>query len=130
MNCPSNCCVSWNALKVALPWNSKFKKTWCTNVCTIQLLRNRMSSISSNLYEKIDQSHFMSHNAELFWRKIYNHFHILRLFDVLPDFPFATSETMCDYYLVYTMMHTDTLWMIVAQKDCTGTGANLTNRQR
>ena len=27
-------------------------QTWCTNICTIQLLRNRMSSISSNLYEK------------------------------------------------------------------------------
>ena len=31
---------------------------------------------------------------------IYNHFHnILRLFDVLPNFPFTTSETMRDYYL-------------------------------
>ena len=30
----------------------------------------------------------------------YNHFHnILRLFDVLPNFPFATSETMRNYYL-------------------------------
>ena len=30
----------------------------------------------------------------------YNHFHnILRLFDVLPNFPFTTSETMADYYL-------------------------------
>ena len=29
-----------------------------------------------------------------------NHFHnILRLFDVLPNFPFTTSETMGDYYL-------------------------------
>ena len=29
-----------------------------------------------------------------------NHFHnILRLFDVLPNFPFTTSETMRDYYL-------------------------------
>ena len=24
---------------------------------------------------------------------------ILRLFDVLPNLPFPTSETMCDYYL-------------------------------
>ena len=31
---------------------------------------------------------------------IYNHFHnILRLFDVLINFPFTTSETMRDYYL-------------------------------
>ena len=30
----------------------------------------------------------------------YNHFHnILRLLDVLPNFPFTTSETMDDYYL-------------------------------
>ena len=29
----------------------------------------------------------------------YNQLHILRLFDVLPNFPFATSETMGDYYL-------------------------------
>ena len=30
----------------------------------------------------------------------YNHFHkILRLFDVLPNFSFTTSETMQNYYL-------------------------------
>ena len=29
----------------------------------------------------------------------YNHFHILRLFDVLPNFPFTTRETIGDYYL-------------------------------
>ena len=30
----------------------------------------------------------------------YNRFHkILKLFDVLPNFPFTTSETMRDYYL-------------------------------
>ena len=30
----------------------------------------------------------------------YNHFHnILRLFDVLTNFPFTTSETMRNYYL-------------------------------
>ena len=29
----------------------------------------------------------------------YNHFHsIFRHFDVFPNYPFATSETMCDYY--------------------------------
>ena len=32
--------------------------------------------------------------------KTINHFHnILRLFDVLPNFTFTTSETMGDYYL-------------------------------
>ena len=31
---------------------------------------------------------------------LYNQFHnILRLFDVLLNFPFTTSETMGDYYL-------------------------------
>ena len=31
---------------------------------------------------------------------IHNHFHnILRVFDILPNFPFTTSETMGDYYL-------------------------------
>ena len=30
----------------------------------------------------------------------YNRFHnILRLFDVIPNFPLTTCETMCDYYL-------------------------------
>ena len=30
----------------------------------------------------------------------YNQFHnILRIFDDLPNFPFTTGETMCDYYL-------------------------------
>ena len=30
--------------------------------------------------------------------KVYNHLHnILRLFDVLPNFPFTTSETMRNY---------------------------------
>ena len=29
----------------------------------------------------------------------YNQFHILRLFDVLPNFPFTASEMMGDYYL-------------------------------
>ena len=29
-----------------------------------------------------------------------SHFHnVLRLFDVLPNYPFTTSETMLDYYL-------------------------------
>ena len=28
-----------------------------------------------------------------------NRFHILRLFDVLPNFPFTTSEAIREYYL-------------------------------
>ena len=39
---------------------------------------------------------FNSQNRKL----VYNQFHnILRLFDVLPNFPLATSKTMSDYYL-------------------------------
>ena len=35
------------------------------------------------------------------FKVVCNHFHnILRLFDVLPNFPFSTSETMHDYYLL------------------------------
>ena len=35
-----------------------------------------------------------------FFNNIYNHFHnILRLFDVFPNFPFTTSESMRDYFL-------------------------------
>ena len=30
---------------------SRFTQTWCTNICIIRHLKNRMSSISSNLYE-------------------------------------------------------------------------------
>ena len=40
---------------------------------------------------------------------IYNQFHnILRLFDVLPNFLFTTSETMRDYYYkhgIYELPH-------------------------
>ena len=36
----------------------------------------------------------------IFQKREYNHFHnILRLFDVLPNFPFNTSKTMHDYCL-------------------------------
>ena len=41
----------------------------------------------------------------------YNQFHnILRLFDVLPNFPLTTSETMGDYYL-YTWYKRAVLWV-------------------
>ena len=41
-----------------------------------------------NIYVMINLNDFITHNK----------FHILRLFDVLPNFPFTTSETMGDYY--------------------------------
>ena len=32
------------------------------------------------------------------YTSFYNHFHnILRLFDILPNFPYTTSETKCNY---------------------------------
>ena len=74
---------------------------------TCWLLDNRLSSIP-----EIAESHFFSigivQRCDTICRSlhsnshsiIYNHFHnILRLFDVLPNFPFTTSETMRDYYL-------------------------------
>ena len=39
-------------------------------------------------------------NVVVYLRNSYNHFHnILRLFDILTNFPFITSETMRDCYL-------------------------------
>ena len=39
-------------------------------------------------------------NAHERWLNSYNHFdNILRLFDILPNFPLFKSETMRDYYL-------------------------------
>ena len=47
------------------------------------------TSLSSSLYTKV---------LSVFAEAYYNHFHnILRLFDVLPNFPFTTSETKRDY---------------------------------
>ena len=45
-----------------------------------------------------DPKVYGSHTAKL-GLYMYNHHNALRLFDVLPNFPFATSETMRDYYL-------------------------------
>ena len=37
-----------------------------------------------------------SHSGASNYNQFYN---FLRLFDVFPNFPFTTTETMCDYYL-------------------------------
>ena len=50
----------------------------------------------------IQKSHFLNTlvNEEKFGNVTYNQFHnILRLFNVLPNFPVTASETMGDYYL-------------------------------
>ena len=49
-------------------------------------------------YFKVGQKLFQS--GTIISMTTYNHFYnILRLFGVLPNFPFTTSETMSDYYL-------------------------------
>ena len=45
---------------------------------------------------------YLGKRGSLIWSKIYigvyNYFHnIFRLFDILPNFPFTTSETIRDY---------------------------------
>ena len=46
---------------------------------------------------------YNTHNVNIFkiiWMKVSCHFYnILRLPDILPNFPFTTSETVHDYYL-------------------------------
>ena len=50
-----------------------------------------------NVFLYLSYNRDLSHTLHLLF---YNQFHnILRLFHDLPDFPFTTSETMCDYYL-------------------------------
>ena len=51
---------------------------------------------------KIYQVYVIQREKKIFYplEPFYNHFHnILRLFDVLTNFSFTTSETMRDYYL-------------------------------
>ena len=60
----------------------------------LQKAQNKCIRLCLNLPPRshIDLLHFRKTNC--------NHFHnILRLFYVLPNFPFTTSETMGDYYL-------------------------------
>ena len=41
-------------------------------------------------------SHLLHRHLDISCNQFHN---ILELFDVLPNFPFTTAETMCDYYL-------------------------------
>ena len=74
-------------------------KTRIPNFFSLKELRNRISRIirlwsllcSIRVYASL---HFLPILLEN-----YNQFHTLRLFDVLPNFPFTRSETMGDYYL-------------------------------
>ena len=60
------------------------------DTCNIMLQCSKSFQLQIFLFFLILQYPFLS----------YNYFHnILRLFDVLPNFPFTTSETMPDYYL-------------------------------
>ena len=50
-----------------------------------------------NVFFYLSYHRDLSHTVHLLFD---NQFHnVLRLFHDLPDFPFTTSETMCDYYL-------------------------------
>ena len=56
-------------------------------------LRNKKLELRQNIIANSTKSSHVLNNT-------YNQFHnILRLFNVLPNFPFTTSETMCDYCL-------------------------------
>ena len=55
----------------------------------------------TKIKRKMPEQRLLNQNISLVKQNvIHNHFHnILRLFDVLPNFPFTTSETMGDFYL-------------------------------
>ena len=85
--------------------NEKFMLEFLKDKCFSQFLRTKsnvnMSSILLLLrtaFKPCRKS--LGHLVSKLHIQCYNHFHnILRLFDVLPNFPFTTSETMWDYYL-------------------------------
>ena len=60
-----------------------------------QTQRHGVQKVFYQIQSPISGSNF-SNNKSITHNQFYN---ILRLFDVLPNFPFTTSETMCDYYL-------------------------------
>ena len=65
--------------------NKGFKSIWTSVevLCYVEIIGSEMSFAKA-----------------FFDERTYNHFHnILKLFDALPNSPFATSETMRDYYL-------------------------------
>ena len=57
--------------------------------------------LTATFYQKKQKCLNLGQKAALFvYFLSYNQFHnILRFFDVLPNFPFTTIETMADYYL-------------------------------
>ena len=69
-----------------LRWNKKHFSSF---------LKDFQSSKWNNFFGRLEFDFNDEHK-----RQTYNQFHnILRLFDVLPNFPFTLSETMGDYYL-------------------------------
>ena len=60
--------------------------SWIDTKCTVKIFEGPIISRSCT------QNHIICFSS------YYNYFHsILRLFDVLPNFPFTTSETKSDY---------------------------------
>ena len=79
--------IAENRFGALLEINDKFITKF--NVFSYMILQFRLNSLK-NFKTILD--HFKNRG--------YNQFHIiLRLFDVLPNFPFITSETMGNYYL-------------------------------
>ena len=73
---------------------------------SVPWLKGLLDSTGWEKYEEWDlrvvfsPSKHQRNRTGLTWKYSYNHLHnFLRLFDVLPNFPFTTSEAMCDYYL-------------------------------
>ena len=62
-----------------------------TSICRL------LVSMGHNLTDRKSSQKFQVRKFPDF--SVYNQFHILRLFGVLPKFPLTISETMCDYYL-------------------------------
>ena len=74
----------------------------------VEVSLKQKAGVASLLRDNHNESSIKFEQKEIFsvfiWGPIvnltYNHFHnILRLFDVLPNFPVTLSETMREYYL-------------------------------
>ena len=64
------------------------------------LLEKLEICLKENETDCLERGSSLVEQYENYSQKTINHFHnILRLFDVLPNFLFTTSETMHDYYL-------------------------------
>ena len=76
--------------------SSNIKPFWAN----IELLNHSSLYSQSLVYTILHLTYWASLNCVTVFLETFNHFqNILRLFDVLTNFPFTASETMRDYYL-------------------------------